>query len=354
MANKEALNFIDEFKKIWSDYRVDKKSIVETFNKFFDDIGFEKRKIEICENRESWEISVRRKGLLKTKIRDINDWNIVWNYIWNDYKDIKTLQWKIFVNPVETELLEEELEKIIGRNTVELLSEIYKIVTWTEYWDNKGIGWEIGWNIVRWALFNFNCLNFCDKDDNCKVCKFRKKFCIPMLELFKNGAFACWVFNDKVSVIIRPVIKCVDGRFHSVTGPAVKWKNDEDYFLYGVRFNKQLWEKIVNKSMSFQEIMKIKNIEQRMIAFKIMDREKLLREAGARLIDKSPRGNELYIVESLFGKPAYFLKYQCPSTGRVYISGIDPSVASYKPDADFCMAWKLGISPEDYKNIIEA
>lgn len=60
--------------------------------------------------------------------------------------------------------------------------------------------------------------------------------------------------------------------------------------------------------------------------------------------------NELFLIKGLFPQDEYFLRYEDPSTGRVYISCVDPEVGKTK-DADMCMAWKLGLSKEMYMEL---
>lgn len=145
-------------------------------------------------------------------------------------------------------------------------------------------------------------------------------------------------------------------RLHNEERSAVSWRDTyEQHYLFGVHFAKDLWKKVVGKQLSFKEIMSMENIEQRMVALKMMKPEELLTEAKAELINKSARGNELYLIKDLFSIPAYFLKYSCPSTGRVYISGIDPQYAKENPLADDCMAWKHNMTIDEYKMLeIEA
>ena len=200
------------------------------------------------------------------------------------------------------------------------------------------------WNAARYAA----CLNSCDKNDDCPICNFRRNICEPELNLLKSGVFAYWVLVDKVIVITSPLTRQVDNRLHSETRPAVEWTNEKYYFLWGVKLEQDLWQKIVDKTISFKEIMELKNIEQRMVALKIMDAEKLLEGSKAKLIDKSKRGNKLYLIENIFSQPAYFLKYSCPSTNRIYVSGVEPQVAKNNPNADYLMAWKLGLTFNDY------
>lgn len=68
---------------------------------------------------------------------------------------------------------------------------------------------------------------------------------------------------------------------------------------------------------------------------------------NAKLIDSSERGNELYLVENVFSQPAKFVKKTCPSTGRVYIEGVDPKIET----ADEAVAWQMDISPQEYTRV---
>lgn len=135
---------------------------------------------------------------------------------------------------------------------------------------------------------------------------------------------------------------------HQENGTAIEWSDGYKlYYLYGVHFDEDLYNKVTDPKITFKELMSISNMEQRFAAMKLeSNREKLL-ESGT-LLDRSDRGNELYKVEGIFRDPAYFLRYECPSTGRIYVSGIDPKVG-IKGDADECQAWKFGLAIDTYK-----
>ena len=83
-----------------------------------------------------------------------------------------------------------------------------------------------------------------------------------------------------------------------------------------------------------------------MAALKVVGVENIIK--GATLLDKSDRGNELYLVKNVFTRDALYLKYTCPSTGRVYVSGVDPNLPH---NADACMAWKFNLTVEDYQRL---
>jgi hypothetical protein len=139
---------------------------------------------------------------------------------------------------------------------------------------------------------------------------------------------------------------------HCEEGYAIEFNDGYgQHYLWGVFFDKKLYKQVTGGKMTFKKVMAIENIEQRMAALKILDADKLLKGTKAKLVDKSERGNSLYIVKGLFKTDAYFLRYSCPSTGRVYISGIEPKFASENPKADNCMAFKFNLSINDYNSL---
>ncbi len=163
--------------------------------------------------------------------------------------------------------------------------------------------------------------------------------------------------KDVAYVLPAPIIRRNSrGFLHSDAHPAVQWGKSGLYFLNGVNFPKELWERVVSRQMPFGEILAIENIDQRVQAMKYGDLEVFLKEAKAELLDKSEKGNELYLIPreaGIFSRDAYFLKYKDPSTGRVYISGVDPEVGK-KKNADEAMAWKHQFTLGEYYKLVES
>ena len=159
----------------------------------------------------------------------------------------------------------------------------------------------------------------------------------------------CVFVGNVVFICEKPQCLWEDKKLHSDTKPAIGWKDGTGiYFLYGVKFEKDLWEKVVSKKLTPKQVFNHKNIEQRMAIIKHYGNEWLLKKA--KLIDKSERGNELYLLEGVFSQPAYYLKYKDTSTNRVYVSGIDPKVGK-KKNADEAMSWKFKITPFEYSQL---
>ncbi len=147
----------------------------------------------------------------------------------------------------------------------------------------------------------------------------------------------------------RPTRLLLDqqGRLHSELLPAIEYSDGWTiHALSGVRVEETLWKEIVSGDMTFKQVMAIQNVERRMTALKF-NREAMLDKKD--LLSESKRGNELYGVKGIFPDfpVAYFLKFQCPSTGRVYIEGVEPEVGKLK-DADLAQAKALGLTKEDY------
>jgi hypothetical protein len=177
-------------------------------------------------------------------------------------------------------------------------------------------------------------------------------------DMLRAGIWTSCYYKHRVLVCRLPtkVSKDEQGRLHSTTGPAVQWRDGSgQYFLHGVNFSQsleehmsqpELWKKIISKELSFIEILRISNIEQRHVALKLYGAEKLLQEAGAQRIDKSERGNELYKIENLIGgRTLKLLKYKDPSTERIYVSFVPYEYEK----ADEAMAWKFQLSESEYK-----
>lgn len=158
--------------------------------------------------------------------------------------------------------------------------------------------------------------------------------------------------TDKICIILtKPtVLTDVQWRLHNPYGLAMQWQDGTgEYFLHGVTFEKSLWKKVTERSLSFTEVLAIKDIDQRWVAMKFMEPQKLIEGANGKLLQKSERGNELYLFEGLFpnAPKAFFLKYACPSTGRVYLSGVSPEIGERK-DADAAMGWKHHMDKHSY------
>ena len=210
-----------------------------------------------------------------------------------------------------------------------------------ESFSSLGLSIRSSYYFIRW-----DSLYLAAKD---KTLKEYSKF---MKEAIYNGLG--FIVNLEKIVIAIPMprfTKDENRRLHNTEKPAVVWYDGfEEYYLWGIKLNKKMWEKIVSKKMSFKEIMALSNIEQRMVALKMLGAEELLKQVNAKLIDKSELGNELYEVIDVFPQKEWFLKYKCPSTNRVYVKCVDRAVGQ-KGSADEAQAWAHKFTLQEYLSL---
>lgn len=163
-----------------------------------------------------------------------------------------------------------------------------------------------------------------------------------------------WCHEDFVLVCDRPKSIHLDSEQLSYDkGKAIEYRDGWGlYALDGVVLEKDLYEQIIGKEMTLQQIMDIGNADQRAVALKY--NPEAIIASGAKLIDKSDRGNELFLIEGtelnelLRHKRMFYLRMQCP-TGRVFVEGVDPEIAERYMDADACQAAAWDLSPDEYK-----
>lgn len=70
-------------------------------------------------------------------------------------------------------------------------------------------------------------------------------------------------------------------------------------------------------------------------------------------IDSTPQGT-LHITVDTYRdfEEAYYVSYHDPSTGQLYVAGIDPEIGK-ECDADLAQAWRLGLTKEQYMELVE-
>lgn len=149
-----------------------------------------------------------------------------------------------------------------------------------------------------------------------------------------------------VFVCEKPQISSSYDTLHSTIKPAVAWNDSTGfYYLHSVRFEKDLWETVVSGQITFHEILKIKDNDQRHQA--IWCNPNAFFALEPKLIDKSENENELYLVENnelneiYYSPKMWFLRYH---DGRLplkswAIEEIDPAYAEANPFADVLLEY---------------
>lgn len=120
--------------------------------------------------------------------------------------------------------------------------------------------------------------------------------------------------------------------------------------------DEKLYWKVVSGSMPFEEILAIEDIDQRTQAMRFGDAHQFLKTVNGKRLDfyvkNSSNGEvkyELFEVPKgeVFTQDSFFMVYNCPSTGKIYMSGVEP----FKTVAD-AMAWKQGTTPENWLSMV--
>ncbi len=176
-------------------------------------------------------------------------------------------------------------------------------------------------------------------------------------EIILNLPLAVFVGNI-ILVCEKPQTLWNDGIIHSETKPAINWKDDTGfYYLQGHKLEtKEQWEKIKSRKMTFSEILKIDNTEIRLLAMKYNPNAFLSEKP--KLVHKSKRGNELYLIENSEVNKIYdeskvwllgFIDPSKNAPNNKMFEEVDPKAAEASQDADVIQALHLGLDYKEYK-----
>ena len=138
-----------------------------------------------------------------------------------------------------------------------------------------------------------------------------------------------WPNRDFVMVCARPtkINRDERGRLHSIIEKSIEYPDGWGlYHLHGVRLEKEWWTRIVNDTMTPEEIFAIDNLEHRRIAYEYMDKTKMKQLKDYKVLDegKDEKGNPVKIISFTvkgLDEPLKYYNCHCPSTGREYFIG---------------------------------
>jgi len=100
---------------------------------------------------------------------------------------------------------------------------------------------------------------------------------IPIIVFVGNILFICE----------KPKCEWENNLLHSIVKPAVNWADGTGiFFLEGIKFEKDLWEKIVNKTIPAKELLTLPNQDQKVVALKTYGWKRLLDELKPKILDE--------------------------------------------------------------------
>ena len=229
-------------------------------------------------------------------------------------------------------------------------------------WVEQGFG--LPWNSYWFSFYTyFRSINIVKSQDFDHYYGLVKNHGLWSIQYFQD-----WCIVTQLPKIIR---RDDENRLHSVDGPVIEWRNGQkDYYIHGVYFEPELWERVVSGNADPKTILKIENQEQRQAALSVVPLKTLLDKMGAVCISEfkkpKPKLSKKYVLEyekldysksiklylimgEKFGidESVKVVNYFCPSTGREYFDFVPYNIEK----AEEGMVWKFGF--ENIKDYIE-
>ena len=171
---------------------------------------------------------------------------------------------------------------------------------------------------------------------------------------FEDFCFAC--------PCPKPFLKDSAGLFFSDQEASVEWEDGyKMWCLRGIEFSKEIWEKVVSKQFTLEDLGKITNADERACIVSFLSPERLLKFVSAKFVHEGVKGTKLYEVPNFMGRGAtqWAMVMKCPSTGREFLEWARPEAGQTR-DADLCHSMSFvdkdgkTLSLEDYLTMIES
>lgn len=208
----------------------------------------------------------------------------------------------------------------------------------------------LSWRAWYLAKFDFCCI----KTSILKVDEKTLKLLKSQINLLKKGIWDMITF-DNVCILSKcpATLRDDEGKLHSVTKKAACFKSGYGFYsIHGVMFEEQLWKSVSQRTLSAKQVLEIKNMEQRHAAIRHYGMENIFNELDHTLIDRSPRGNELYSIRGIHpDKALLFVKYNDTSpTGRVFVKCVPDTddQGNEIRTGDHAQAWSHRMTEEEY------
>lgn len=239
---------------------------------------------------------------------------------------------------------------------------------WSARSARSAIDYDFDWFVyAHECLYQFN-ENVPNKNDDLFL-----EYSEKLLQAKEHG-LGYWV-EDGDTLYLTPVALVTmddNQQYHSEDKAATRWEGGRHtYFLHGVRFEQELWEKIVNRTLTEKEFFAIEDVDQRTQALAYMGHDFIIKHTKGKLIDEykkyyietkqgyilTDKDNPLAKTNTyklyklpkgdVFSEDAYYCLFDCPSTGKWHFEGVE--VSKTVPEA---MAWAMYIEPEEWKGLV--
>ncbi len=134
-------------------------------------------------------------------------------------------------------------------------------------------------------------------------------------DVISDAGMAIYTENTCYLLAKPKILLDTVGNNHSDREKAIKWgDNSGMYYLHGVRFEENLWQRVTSRTMPFADILAIKDIDQRKQAMKYGSVWDFVKHCNAKEIDT-------YIKVGSNGRQIRYWLYKFPATTDMFPNG---------------------------------
>jgi hypothetical protein len=314
-----------------------KQQRIEFLRKQFQMLGKNRENLEFAANELNNVLSKRRQVVIIKK----------WSELRSGFRsellsELRSELWFEFWSELGSELRSElgsELRSELGSESwsefrselwSELGSELWSELRFELWSELRSELWSELWSMV-FEYYENNWILFINEFyPNLKVLQKNKNKIEAIRKIVEAGNAYIWISKTKLYILPFPEVHLNERKqLHNLNSYALKWLDKETYWIDGVKFDKDLWEKVVQKQLSAIEILKLRNQEQKIVALKIYGWDRILSELKPEILDKKGlliNGEilEHEVLEVRYGDwIGRFLKYVCPSTHKEGLLRVD-------------------------------
>lgn len=147
------------------------------------------------------------------------------------------------------------------------------------------------------------------------------------LDALKSVGGDLSIYSKVEDSLLRRLWKHNRTRIWHLTNLVPDWllnkKGKFRFYINNVEFEKEMFDKARKGRFSAKEVLAIKNVEQRRVAYGLMNKAKMKKLKGFAVLDKATDsyGNAMEVVSFKvdgFEQPFKYLHCACPSTKREY------------------------------------
>jgi hypothetical protein len=158
------------------------------------------------------------------------------------------------------------------------------------------------------------------------------------MNLASAGIGWWWPFENIVIVAPQPTkLSLINGRLHNSNAPVISYAGFDIYALNGVVFNDEMIRFITTPvdKLSPQDILAIKNVEQRAEVIKRVGIQKLFAHLDTKKLDHQNDYELHQIIINENWKPRKYLLMKNPSVDEIHLEAVHPDCNTVESALNF-------------------